>query len=85
MAARRTGRTETDARLRQRAYDAMLERADELPEEEWRDFESLNDRAVLQIEICDLWEAAGNDERADRAYSLVKSTVEHMRQIAETG
>ena len=85
MAARRTGRTEPDARFRQRAYDAMLERADEMPEEEWRDFESLNDRAILQIEICDLWEAVGNDERADRAYLSVKSTVEHMRRRSGIG
>ena len=84
MAARRTRRTETDAQLRQKAYDAALKRADEFTDEEWQHFESLNDRAILQIEICDLWEDVGNDERADRAYSPVKSTVEHMRQIAET-
>ena len=82
MAARRTRRTETDDRLRQKAYDAALERADEFTNEEWQHFESLNDRAILQIEICDLWEAVGNDERADRAYLSVKSTVEHMLHIA---
>ena len=85
MAARRTGRTETDDRLRQKAYDAALERADEFTDEEWQHFESLNDRAALQIEIRDLWKAMGNDERAERADSRGKPTVEHMRQIAGIG
>ena len=82
MAARRTGRTETDDRLRQKAYDAALERADEFTDEEWQHFESLNDRAALQNEIRDLWKAMGNDERAERADSRVKPTVEHMLHMA---